>query len=71
MAKKFFPLSNSKNVVVDPKKQFGQPIINGTTIKTETIYSLYRGGETVESISILYNLTPEKVQDAIAFQNAA
>lgn len=67
LAKRFFPLDNSKNVVVDPKNQFGQPIIEGTNIKTETIYSLYRGGETNENISILYNLSDDKVKDAINF----
>lgn len=71
LAIRFFPLTNSKNVVVDPKRQFGQPIIAGTNIKTQTIYNLYRGGESKEDISILYNLPIEKVEDAINFQNAA
>lgn len=71
LAIRFFPLPNSKNVVVDPKHQFGQPVISGTNIKTQTIYNLYRGGESKEDISILYNLPIEKVEDAINFQNAA
>jgi len=70
-AVRFFPLENSKNVVVDPKHQFGQPVINGTNIKTQTIFSLYKGGETLEDISILYNLSKDKVEDAIIFQKAA
>jgi uncharacterized protein (DUF433 family) len=71
LAVRFFPLANSKNVVVDPKHQFGQPTINGTNIKTQTIYNLYNGGETLENISILYNIPVKKVEDAINFQNAA
>lgn len=71
LAVRFFPLENSKNVVVDPKHQFGQPVISGTNIKTQTLFSLYKGGETVEDISSLYNLPVDKVSDAIAFQNAA
>mgnify|MGYP000223747031 CR=1 FL=1 len=72
LAAKFFPLHDTKNVVVDPKHQFGQPTINGTNIKTQTIYSLHKGGETNENICILYNLPIDKVQDAISFhENAA
>lgn len=71
LAVKFFPLPNSKNIVVDPKHQFGQPIIVGTNIKTQTLFSLYRGGETLEDISILYNISIDKVEDAVAFQKAA
>lgn len=71
MAVRFYPLDKSKNVVVDPRHQFGQPTIAGTNIKTQTIYSLYNGGETLENISYLYNLSHEKVRDAISFQNAA
>ncbi|MGI8581783.1 MAG: DUF433 domain-containing protein [Chitinophagaceae bacterium] len=71
LASRFFPLHDSKNVVVDPKHQFGQPVINGTNIKTQTIFNLYRGGESLENLSILYNISVDKVQDAITFQKAA
>jgi uncharacterized protein (DUF433 family) len=71
LAVRFYPLSNSRNIVVDPKRQFGQPVIVGTNIKTQTIFSLYKGGETLENISILYNISFDKVEDAVKFQNAA
>lgn len=71
IAKRFFPLENSKNIVVDPLRQFGQPIINGTSIKAETVYNLHQGGETDETICILYDLTLDKVQDAISYYEKA
>jgi uncharacterized protein (DUF433 family) len=71
MAMRFFPMCNSKNVVVDPKHQFGQPVITGTNIKAQTLFNLYRGGESLQDISSLYNISLEKVKDAISFQNAA
>jgi uncharacterized protein (DUF433 family) len=71
LAKRFFPLTGSKNVVVDPKHQFGQPVISGTNIKTQTLFSLHKGGESLEDISALYNISLAKVKDAIAFQEAA
>lgn len=71
LATRFFPLHNSKSVVVDPNHQFGQPVINGTNIKTQTIFSLYHGGEKIEDISKLYNISVKQVEDAVNFQNAA
>jgi uncharacterized protein (DUF433 family) len=71
LAVRFFPLHNSRNVVVDPKHQFGQPVVSGTNIKTQTLFSLYQGGETLEDISLLYKISIDKVEDAINFQNAA
>lgn len=71
LARRFFPLTGSRNVVVDPNHQFGQPIIWGTNIKTQTLFSLYQGGETLENISNLYGISLDKVRDAIAFQRAA
>jgi len=71
LAVRFFPLTSSRNVVVDPKHQFGQPIVTGTNIKTRTLFGLYSGGETLEDISSLYNISLDKVRDAIDFQRAA
>lgn len=71
LATRFFPLGKEKNVVVDPKHQFGQPTISGTNIKTQTIFNLHKGGETNENISTLYDIPVEKVRDAIAFHKSA
>ena len=67
VAKRFFPLDDSRNIVVDPKHQFGQPTIIDTNIKTQTIFNLYKGGETNDNICILYDLSPAQVQDAISY----
>lgn len=71
LAKRFYPLANNKNVVVDPKHQFGQPVITGTNIKTQTLFNLYKGGESMKDISSLYKISIEEVKDAISFQKAA
>lgn len=70
-ARRYFPIGKDKNVVVDPQRQFGQPTVIGRSIKTQTINSLYIGGESKEDICILYNLTLKDVEDAIQFHNAA
>ncbi|HXP50824.1 MAG TPA: DUF433 domain-containing protein [Bacteroidia bacterium] len=67
IAIKYFPIGKNRNVVVDPHHQFGAPTIVGTNIKTETIIQLKKGGESKESICLLYNLNLHQVNDAILY----
>jgi len=67
IAEKFWPAGKKSDVVVNPHHQFGQPILNGTNINAEVIFSMYESGEPVEALGILYDLTPKQVDDAISF----
>jgi len=53
--------------VIDPKLQFGQPIITGTRIKAEIINEFYEGGESKENICKIYHLQIGQVEDAILY----
>jgi uncharacterized protein (DUF433 family) len=67
IAEKFWPAGRESNVVVNPRNQFGQPILNGTNINAEVIFSMYESGEPIDAIGILYDLTEKQVNDAISF----
>ena len=71
LATRFFPNGKESQVVIDPKRKFGQPIIRGTNILTQTVYSLYLAGEPLEKIAHLFELTIGQVEDAIAFHTRA
>jgi len=71
LAEKLFPFGRDKRIVVDPHRQFGQPIIDGTSINAEVIYSMYKSGEPIDSLAILYDLTEKEVNDAINFYRSA
>ena len=71
IAKTFYPLGKERSVVVNPENQFGQPVIDGTNILTETIYNLSRGGDSDEYIAKLYDISVSQVSDAIEFAKAA
>jgi uncharacterized protein (DUF433 family) len=66
IANRYFP-TEAKKVVVDPKYQFGQPTITGTSIKAEIINGFYQGGESKETISMLYDIHIDEVEDAILY----
>ena len=67
IAEKFWPVGRQSDVVVNPHNQFGQPILNGTNINAEVIFSMYESGEQIDTIGILYDLTKKQVNDAISF----
>ena len=71
LAELYFPLERSRNVVVDPKRQFGQPIISGRNLRIETIRKLYEGGETRKNICQLYELKISQVDDALRYYKRA
>jgi uncharacterized protein (DUF433 family) len=71
MAIKYYPLGKGTKVVVDPNHQFGQPVVDGTRIKTKSIYNLHLGGEPNKRICNLYNISNDKVRDAIRFHTNA
>lgn len=71
LAERYFPLDDSKNIVIDPHHQFGSPTITGTNIRALIIKDFYKSGESVENICNLYNLTEKQVLDAIHYYNRA
>ena len=72
LAKRFFPMGKDHNVIIDPQRQFGQPVVGETNVLTESLYQLYKGGESAKTIATIYDLPEQDVKDAINFhRNAA
>lgn len=71
LAKRFWPAGKESSIIVDPHHQFGQPIIRGTNINAEALFLMYRSGEPIEAIGILYDLSQKEVKDAIEFYRIA
>jgi uncharacterized protein (DUF433 family) len=67
IAEKFWPAGRNSDVIINPHHQFGQPVLNGTNINAEVIFSMYESGEPTDTIGILYDLTQKQVNDAISF----
>lgn len=67
LAVRFWPKGKKSSIIVDPKHHFGQPVINGTNITAEVLYSLYTAGESINFIATLYDIDKKSVVDAIDF----
>ena len=71
IAIKYYPLGKRHSVVVNPRNQFGEPTIEGTNILADTIYEMHLGGDSVDFIAKLYNISATQVKDAIEYANVA
>lgn len=71
LAKRYYPLGKEKQIVVDPKRQFGHPVIDNTNIYPETVFNMFQAGESVKFIASIYNLSEEAIKDAIEYCTAA
>ena len=71
LAQRLWPFGKDRNIVVDPHHQFGQPVIKGTNINAEVIFSMFKSGEPTSSLAILYDLTEAEINDAINFYRSA
>ena len=68
-AEKWWPLGKNKDIVLDPSRNMGQPILNKYNVKTELIYDLYKTNHTVNEISKWYELDEKVINLAIDFEN--
>ncbi len=68
LASRYFPLGREHPVVVDPRRAFGRPVIEGTNLTTEAVMSLLRGGESAENVAESFRISTEAVLAAKAFE---
>jgi uncharacterized protein (DUF433 family) len=56
------------DVVLDPLRGFGDPVLRGRNVTTEVLGELYRAGETVQGIAEGYDLEPALVDEAVRYE---
>jgi uncharacterized protein (DUF433 family) len=65
---RWFPLGARKNVVIDPARAFGRPIIPESGTATEALQQAVEAEGSVERVARLYEVPLAAVRDALAFQ---
>ena len=58
-------------VTVNPRIAFGRPVLTGTGISTAVIAGFVRAGDRIEDVAKYYDLSPEQVEAAVTFEEAA
>ncbi len=67
LASRYWPMGKTHKIVCDPHHKFGQPVIEGTNIQAEAIYKMYKAKEPISFIALLYEISEDKVKDAVKF----
>jgi uncharacterized protein (DUF433 family) len=65
---RWWPLSKSRSVVLDPNRQFGQPIVSDAGVATEILYLAVKAGECQRDVANWYEVKESDVRDAIDFE---
>ena len=60
------PAGPASPVVIDPLVRFGRPTVRG--IATERLWELFDAGESIEQIATGYDIEPELVRAAAAYE---
>lgn len=70
-ARRWFPLGDGqKAVVLDPKVQFGAPIVTSAGIPTDTLHASYVAeGRDRRTVARIFGITPAEVDAAVRFEN--
>lgn len=68
-AKRWFPLSRSRMILLDPEVQFGTPIVAEAGVPTDAIYDAWKAeGRDNARVARAYGLTPKMVSTAVSFE---
>jgi len=57
-------------VVIDPRIQFGRPVITGTGIPTSVIHERWKAGDSVAELAEDYDRSPEEIEEALRYEAA-
>jgi len=68
MATKWWPMGRTSEVVLDPTRNFGRPIMNSVRVPTETLYDAYLAEQSIERVAEWFEVLPSQVQEAVSFQ---
>ncbi len=66
----WWPLGLNKRVVLDPARQFGQPIVAEEGVSTEILFQAVKTGQTFEEVAEWYEIDVASVKDAVNFESS-
>ncbi len=58
----------SNRVILDPKRSFGEPIVDEEGVPTDVLASAYVAEQSVDAVAKWYEVEPASVEDAVEFE---
>lgn len=69
IAMRWFPMHDSKVIVIDPHRNFGKPILCREGIPTRALADAYKAEKNYKRVAELYDITPASVKVAVQFEH--
>lgn len=67
---RWWPLGKDRGVVLDPKKNFGQPTISQDGVATQVLAESFRANHSINVVARWYEISPKSVQEAVDFEQS-
>jgi len=65
---RWWPLGTQRRVVLDPVRQFGQPIVSTAGVRTEVLFLAVKAGTPERQVAEWFDVEVEEVRDAVEFE---
>lgn len=66
---RWWPLTKSKSVVLDPNRNFGQPIVKNEGILTEILSNAVHANDSFDVVMDWYNVSRKSLEDALEYES--
>lgn len=67
-ASRWWPLGKDRQVVLDPERSFGAPIVNKEGVPTRVLFNGYLAEGSERIVSVWYDVSEQAVEDAVKFE---
>lgn len=67
LAEKWWPAGRQSKIVIDPKRNFGKPIIDDKNIRIDSIFDIYNRNGNIKEIMEWYELDEQTIKEAVQF----
>jgi uncharacterized protein (DUF433 family) len=54
-----------KNIVIDPRRAFGRPVLAGTSVPAADVRARFEAGDGVDELARDYDVSPDLIEDAL------
>ncbi|TET51644.1 MAG: hypothetical protein E3J64_06505 [Anaerolineales bacterium] len=68
VAIRWWPLGQRRQVVIDPHRSFGQPIVATEGVPTTVLHAAHKANRSWDAVASWYGVTPRAVRDAVRFE---
>lgn len=68
MVRRWWPMGKERQVVLDPERSFGKPIVAREGIPTSILASAYRAEKSISRVARWYEVEEESARDAVEYE---